>query len=314
MGGMPIPAEETNRYRQFFLQIARDLDSMAIPPDTTLWHYTHGTALIQIIDSMSIFSTQISCLNDTTELRYASRLFHEALAGLRAEIEGDETKVDFVDRALNYFKENVEFPMQAVAPYFVTCFSDKGDDLSQWRAYGGGENGYAIGFKPGDLLGSPKCILARINYDGELHRSLAQKVATATVQFSFEGVKKYAPVDAAKWSEEFFEAWRPAITMIAPLVKDPAFIEERECRVVRGYCGEISQLKFIQKGSLMSRHLPLRPGTGDASDSYRLPISEVMVGPCRHPEISRTSVETLLCQKGYPTGLVSISRIPFQTT
>jgi hypothetical protein len=314
MGGMPIPADETDRYRQFFLQIARDLNSMAIPPDTTLWHYTHGTALLQIIDSMSIFSTQISCLNDTTELRYASRLFHEALVSLQTGIERDETKVVFVDRAITYFKENTEFPMQAVAPYFVTCFSVQGDDLSQWRAYGGGENGYAVGFKARDLLGSPKCILARINYDGELHRKLAQKVAAATVQFFLEGVKKFAPVDAAKWSGEFFEAWRAAITMIAPLVKDPAFVNEGECRIVRGYCGEIEELKFIQKGTLMSRHLPLKPGAGDASGSYRLPISEVMVGPCRHPKISRTSVDTLLRQKGYPADLVSISIIPFQVT
>jgi hypothetical protein len=163
-------------------------------------------------------------------------------------------------------------------------------------------------------MGCPKSILARINYDGDLHRELAQKVAAATVQFFLEGFKKYAPGDAVAWSGEFFEAWEPAITMVAPLVKDPAFFKEHECRIVRGYFGEIDQLKFIQKGSLMSRHLPLKPGVGTAYDSYRLPIAEVIVGPCRHPQISRTSVDTLLRQKGYPTGLVSISHIPFRIT
>ena len=30
--------------------------------------------------------------------------------------------------------------------HFVTCFSEVEDDLSQWRGYGGGECGYALGF------------------------------------------------------------------------------------------------------------------------------------------------------------------------
>jgi hypothetical protein len=156
MGGMPIPVDETTRYRKFFLQLTQDLNSKAIPPDTILWHYTDGSALLKIFDTMSIFSTQLSCLNDTTELRYASRLFQEALTGLRRMIEGDGTTADFLDRALNYFKENPEFPTQTVAGYFVTCFSDERDDLSQWRAYGGGENGYAIGFKAKDLWDAQK--------------------------------------------------------------------------------------------------------------------------------------------------------------
>jgi len=317
---MPIPDDERKRYSNFFLQLTQDLGSMAIQQgaipwqDTVLWHYTNGRALIGIIDSMSIFSTHISCLSDTSELRYASMLFQKALADLRQTIGGDETTLEFLDVALNYFKENPDFPAQAVVPYFVTCFSDEKDDLSQWRAYAGGENGYAIGFKARDLMGCKNCMLARINYDGNLHRELAQKAAAATVKFFHEGIKKYAPVDKTKWSGEFFEAWEPAITMAAPLVKDPAFAKESECRIVKGFHNEIDQLKFIQKGSLMSRHLPIQPGVGTASGSYRLPIAEVMVGPCRHPQISRTSIDTLLRQKGYETGLVSISKIPFQIT
>ena len=285
---------------------------MTIPPDTILWHYTNGQALLQIVDSMSIFSTQISCLNDATELRYASRLFQEALADLRNTIGADAAALKFLDGALSYFTENPEFPAQAVVPYFVTCFSDEKDDLSQWRAYAGGENGYAIGFKARDLVGWKNCMLARINYDDKLHRELAQKVAAATVQFFLEGVREYAPPDTAKWSAEFFEAWERAITMVAPLVKDPAFVKERECRIVKGIYNELDQLRFIQRKSLMSRHLPLQPPMHAESGTPRLPIAEVMVGPCRHPQISRTSVETLLVQKGYAAGLVSISKIPFQ--
>jgi hypothetical protein len=315
MTGMPIPAEEIKRYNDFCGQIPRELGSTVIPPNTILWHYTTGPALIGIVDSGSIFATQLSCLNDTTELRYASTLFQEALSVLNSTSSLDATEREFIDRAVSYFKEDPENPAQAVAHQFVTCFSDERDDLSQWRAYGGGENGYAIGFKAGDLWGCPLSMLARMNYNSILHRELAQRVAIMMVQFLLEGIKKYVPIDIAKWSSEFFDAWERAITMIAPLVKDPAFAKECEFRIIKSFqLEDLAQLKFIQKGSLMSRHLPLQPPMRIPSDPYRLPIAEVMVGPCRHPQISRTSVDTLLRQKGYPTGMVTISQIPFQMT
>lgn len=38
------------------------------------------------------------------------------------------------------------------AGYFVACFSEVEDDLSQWRGYGGGDCGYAIGFRSHGIL------------------------------------------------------------------------------------------------------------------------------------------------------------------
>jgi hypothetical protein len=55
------------------------LTSPALTKDETVWHYTRGESLIPIIDSGTLFATQASCLNDATELRYASRLLKEYL-------------------------------------------------------------------------------------------------------------------------------------------------------------------------------------------------------------------------------------------
>jgi hypothetical protein len=64
---MPFPDDEKKRYADFAYQlITKDLDAIAIPPDTVLWHYTNGGALVAILESMTLFSTHISCLNDTT--------------------------------------------------------------------------------------------------------------------------------------------------------------------------------------------------------------------------------------------------------
>jgi Protein of unknown function (DUF2971) len=312
---MPIPDDEKQRYMNFAIQLTRELESIKIPPGTLLWHYTNGSSLIAILDSMTIFSTHLSCLNDTTEWRYGSNLLQDAMAALRESRQHDDIALQFLDDAISSFKENPDFPAQAVVPHFVACFSEERDDLSQWRAYGGGENGYAIGFMAGDLWGCSTSMLARVNYDSVLHKELAKKAAERMVEFCREALNKYTPSDPVEFRKEFLVEWERAITMVAPLIKDPAFIKENECRIAKGFMpNDMDKLKFIQKGSMMSRHLPLQPPGRTPTSPYRLPISEIIVGPCRHPQISRTSVETLLRQKGYPRDLVTISKIPFQIT
>ena len=129
---MTIPINETQRYYDFVKQLTSDLGTIAISPDSILWHYTSGSALIAIVDTETIFATQLSGLNDTTELRYGSKLFQEALliASLREKYNQDSTSLGLLDTAIDYFKENTDFPAQNVVPHFVTCFSEVKDDLA----------------------------------------------------------------------------------------------------------------------------------------------------------------------------------------
>ncbi len=312
---MAIPNEEISRYQAFIVDLAKEMGSLNFAPDTMLWHYTNGSALISILDSMTIYSTQISCLNDSTELRYGSTLFQEALRDLRAATSNDEIAERLLDGAISYFKEDPNLPAQAASFHFVTCFSEEKDDLSQWRAYGGGENGYAIGFRAADLFGVPNSMLVRVNYDTDLHRALAMKAAVEMVRFCKEGIQKYAPTEVIQLVQESIESWEKQIVIIDPLVKNPGFFKEKECRITKGYAAaDLQGLRFIARNAMISRHLPLQPPGRERSEPYRLPIAEVMVGPSRHLAISRNGVATLLGQKGYPTGVVSTSKIPFQVT
>jgi len=78
-----------------------------------------------------------------------------------------------------------------------------------------------------------------------------------------------------------------------------AFRGENEYRIVHELqVHEMGQLRFRQ----------------NATQSQLLPTMEVMVGPSRHKEISRVSVETFLRQKGYPAVPVTMSKIPLQVT
>ena len=198
---MPVLQEDRTEYIAFAKELAKDLGAFDFQADTVLWHYTTGSALLSIIGSGAIFSTQVSCLNDSTEVRYGAKLFRDALSRLLITHAGDSHVLAFIKETLKFFDEEPEFPVNAAIPYFVTCFSLEGDDLAQWRSYCSGENGYAIGFRAGGFFGIPNRILVKVNYDREAHERLAMKAAEATVRFFADGIEKKRPT--RHWAKSF---------------------------------------------------------------------------------------------------------------
>jgi hypothetical protein len=281
-----------------------------------LWHYTGGSGLLGILSTQSVYSTQVSCLSDSSEIRYASFVFREALSRLGQKQVPGSLDTAFLTTALNYFADDPTSPNHVDLPHFVACFSENRDDLSQWRAYGGGENGYALGFKAKDLSRVPTCLLARVTYyKEEEHGYFIDEVAEATVKFFREGLQRYGTDTVDQWTGEFLNKWDLAITHVAPLIKHAAYKSECECRLSKALMvNELQEIRFQQKNTMLTRHLPLHPQYEGQPSPYRLPISEIIVGPCRHPHVSRISVGTLLQQCGYDPNIVRVSEIPFQIT
>jgi hypothetical protein len=93
--------------------------------------------LIGIIESGSIFDTQVSCLNDATEIRYSAKLLREALLAMIPDMDKQQPETAFVKRYAELLQDDDSAPNSAGLPYFVSCFSSLEDDLSQWRSYGG---------------------------------------------------------------------------------------------------------------------------------------------------------------------------------
>src|SRR5262249_51167085 len=142
-------------------------------------------ALLGIVESGTLYATQVSCLNDSTEIRYAAKLVRDAFINLGADTEEEKR---FLERIIKVIVEEPAAPTNLPSTWFVTCFSKEKDDLSQWRAYTGGENGYAIAFLAGGFVGRGS-LVARVNYDKEQHKQVAENVANSTMLFFKEGLK-----------------------------------------------------------------------------------------------------------------------------
>jgi len=157
---MTSKAELVDKYLVFAGTLLERLDSKP-DPDKLAWHYTTGTGLTSIVESGSIFATQVSCLNDATEIRYSAKGLREALSALASGMDEQQPEAAFVKRYIQLLQDNEAAPNSVALPYFVSCFSSLEDDLSQWRSYGGGENGYAIGIMARDLFGTPNSLVAK---------------------------------------------------------------------------------------------------------------------------------------------------------
>jgi hypothetical protein len=312
---MPVTAEQVEKYQKFLEEQAERLGSFKYDHNILLWHYTTGQSLIKIVESARLYSTQVSCLNDSSEMRYGQTLFKRALTDALPKLRDGDVRVrDFIDRYLKAIDEvnaNV-IPPHAGSMFFVSCFTAKADDLSTWRAYGSGHNGYAIGMRAGHLIGDPLNALVKVNYDSTVHAQLAAAVVDATVRFYAEGLEGKNAEEIQAWEREFVEAWESKITYLQPLVKDPGFEAEGEYRILRAYAAtDRDSVIILQKNAMMTRHVPLALPKSDAA---LLPIEKVMVGPCRHPGVTQVSVDLLLQKRGYPAGQVVLSTRPLQET
>ena len=107
-------------------------------PPACLYHYTDQPGLLGITHSWHIWATKIQYLNDMSEfslaLSMAKQYLEEAAAMKR--YARHKWYVGMLLRSV----ESIER-----INIFVASFSENRDSLSQWRAYGGENSGFAIG-------------------------------------------------------------------------------------------------------------------------------------------------------------------------
>ena len=303
-----VREEDQQEYRRF---CAHHIPTFSRSMPSELWHYTSADGLIGILKSGQIWSTQIACLNDTLEQRFFGDLVHAALKKRRAENTDPKLAVllQVADEAL----VDRDF---TTAGHFVACFSEVEDDLGQWRGYGGGECGYAIGFRSDGILQAlkarPSGMLLPMNYDEKRHDFLVQDVLRMAETYFLNGLKRSDVSDIGKWAKDFLVTFATELDIFACLIKHPKFSGEAERRVTTLLqAGEHSSLEFRQKRTLLARHLPLAL-TVTTDSGNRLPITRIYVGPGPSHQVSRISVGDLLLKHGYQGIKVEISKVPYR--
>jgi hypothetical protein len=264
-----------------------DEPSESASPET-LYHYTTTSGLVGILRGKKIWATNIGYLNDKMEFDQAIRVFKELVG--RDVIEGS-AQIEF-DRML----KNLD---KLKSETFVASFSEKGDQLSQWRGYCSGDSGFNIGFNYVELRkkfeqeNEPDMLLEKCIYDQDEQKA---RLAEAAKYIRSKGFER--PVG---------EAMGVGLYLLAPSFKNNAFSEEVEWRLIV-YGPKGSDIKFREgKGFLIPYYeIDLR------ADNGQLPIDWVTIGPTIYESESRTSLKMLLEQEGIPADRIRVSEVPYR--
>lgn len=284
-------------------------------PPPILYHYTSAAGLQGILESGSVWATDVAFLNDEQELRLGLDKF---LKNFKEQIR---TKYDSED----YDRLAGSFRVWEHIRHFVSSFSEDGDLLSQWRGYAS-PGGYAIGFAAPSLQPHLQSRrkgggFARVTYDLDLTAGMAEawagmvaeRFGATLAEVVDKGAGAETPTEAvARHFRRFHRRHFLTGVTLCCLLKNPSFKEEREWRVVRAVhvTSSVETNVNFREGPL-----GLTPYTSiDFTDENgRLPIAEIIVGPGNSMDLRISAVRLLLAKLGYPRDVVvRASTIPYR--
>jgi len=128
--------------------------SVCYPDLDILCHYTDASGLEGILKSGTFWATNAAYLNDPEEFRFAHHVFVRMVR--TGSYALDQTFAGAFLNGLRTWGHEKE-----LARTFFISFSARRDDLSQFRAYSDKARGYALEFKPCDLIQALNSYLRR---------------------------------------------------------------------------------------------------------------------------------------------------------
>lgn len=297
-------------------------------PPSTIYHYTSSAALISIVANNELWLSEATFLNDRHEIELGRRLACRRIAAKLAEDDLPEVRA-MLECALGNF-ERWHDP-----EVYVACFSFEGDDLTQWRAYGGAEAPVAIELEHSALMFgyTSEGLLDRVLYDPDDQQWVFDELLTAYANAYREDVRDPVPAErqgppltrdeeADMVADSLYHSlWHHIVSC-----KDPAFIAEREVRFIytahdfsrrgRSWYPEHPAPRFRERAGrvipyLSSNELDFQ-NMERIGEIPKLPIRSIRIGPTAEPSLVERGIRRLLDAHGHETAVLSVSSSPFR--
>lgn len=302
---MPLPEEFEDPVRFVEAQGAGVLKGMRASWEDspgTLYHYTSGSGLLGILDSGTLNCTNLLYMNDSSEMDYGRSIVRRIASDLPAPS-------DAVEPFMRHLLRNVEQPD---FHYYVTCFCEKPDLLSQWRAYGGQAAGYSIGFGADDLHSvlPDYSELVRVIYDLAEQERTVRAVLQSCLAVAEQCCSAYR---AHARLEDSMARWAAiASNQVGRLIarmKSAAFAEEHEWRtVIMRFSFDLAGCQFRLAGNGIV--VPYYPGLFKKQGVKA--VRQIQHGPTVNTLLAVRSLGLLLESLGYRDVSLKGSAIPLR--
>jgi hypothetical protein len=297
-------------------QIVSELrDRLGLDPPDTLHHYTSPPGLLGILQSGHLWFTDALFLNDQSELSYGRNLVSEALRE-RIRISNEQLGTIFRYTLQNF--ETTPAPMGLRVRFYVASFCENDNLLSQWRAYSSAATGYSLGFDVKQLKlqeqhsdARQRVTLRRVEYCPETQQEMLGRI----IDIFGANVCDEVPTAQAQSNRVLGECVSALVMLLwslVPQLKDPAFEEEREWRLVYTSIQDkpLKSVLFRTSATSVVPYLSMDLRTGQPPV---LPIVQIGHAPTQEPELARTALRDLLKSLNYAdTVRVHGSAIPLR--
>jgi hypothetical protein len=259
-------------------------------PSGLIYHYTNQSGLLGIVRNGELWATHNQYLNDRKEflhaLEFARSAVDDLLAGPFEVGSTGETRRNLLYK----MRQNLRWSLESVN-ICVASFSEDGDSLSQWRAYGG-HSGFALGFQGERVRASADAegwYLAPCIYDWEQQKAIVVALIHEVIRQVLTG----EPIEEDEKGSEVGNLFA-YLYRYAPILKDRAFREEKEWRIIsRPLHCTTKGFDYREGRSALVPYF--RFPVCKAGESF--PLREVVVGPTQDQERSQYSLESFLASK-----------------
>ncbi|MEQ0878397.1 DUF2971 domain-containing protein [Enterobacter vonholyi] len=258
-----------------------------------LCHYTSLFGFQGIIQSNVLWATHNMFLNDKSEFLHGIECASKAASILESDIM-DPGWQEYVKHYIKYKDK-----YSASNAFSLSFCKEDSDKLSQWRGYGGGQQGVCIVFDKDELIN-------HLNKTNEVSFSAEGEVFKGgKYSFSFDDVEYVNPEEPHLFIKAMEEVWTNTKSLVpnigieitvVPFILDllvsyfkhPGFKEENEFRIiVHKFYGDES-LKFrVGNNSLI-------PYVEVGDSEKKLPVKKIVLGPSRDPDLLYRSVKMFL--------------------
>jgi hypothetical protein len=270
-------------------------------PPAHLFHYTDLEGVKGIFTSRTLWLSKFTASNDISEILLAIEHFQGFVKRKAGEFSAGEGEFlrEAADQLESFRRTNV----------CLASFCEQHDLLSQWRSYGNDGRGIALGFNSSQLVGLAErngLRLFRCVYDQADHERIASDLVNLLLA-SYRAARPATPQAA----RELIVQFNSTFLLVAPVIKDHRFAEEREWRLVSNpvpfdHPGMIAVLKGNQASVKLTVKL-----TND-SDAMSHMIPRVTIGPTLDPHNVSDAIDVLSQRNGFHISDIGISEIPYR--
>jgi hypothetical protein len=279
------------------------------PAPDTIFHYTKLDTAKAILDSGTLWLSDIFQMNDPSEISYGVEHAIELVAELA---DGRELEF-FADR----FKALSKGGTERSAHYFALSFSHNGDELGQWRAYADDATGVALGFD-GNILeqafatnGGPRPdgnSTFPIFYEDAKLRAIQENLVSVLkpVVTAPTGKGYPEPILRAFMSGTVVE-FAVSVVHLALYFKHHAYKAEDEYRFLNIQRGDMPAVGTVDHNTVLG---PCRHISFDWKTFAPNSLKEIVIGPAADEARARASLERWLDSDGYDLKSIKIRKSP----